>query len=65
MDRHRNKEIAERLYVSEGTVRNQLTSIYKKLGLSGRAQLVTYAFQQVSSRGDSVMSDSGDAYSNG
>ena len=42
----RNKEIAERLYVSEGTVRNQLTAIYKELGLSGRSQLVTYAFQQ-------------------
>ena len=42
----RNKEIAKRLFLSEGTVRNQLTSIYKKLGLSGRAQLVTYAFQQ-------------------
>lgn len=42
----RNKEIAARLYVSEGTVRNQLTAIYKKLGLSGRSQLVTYAYQQ-------------------
>ena len=41
----RNKEIAKQLYLSEGTVRNQLTSIYKKLGLAGRAQLATYAFQ--------------------
>ena len=42
----RNKEIAGQLYISEGTVRNYLTSIYRRLGLSGRFQLVMYACRQ-------------------
>ena len=33
-----NREIAQALFVSEHTVRNQLASIYRKLGVTGRAE---------------------------
>lgn len=34
-----NREIAESLYLSTGTVKNQLASVYRKLSLSSRSQL--------------------------
>jgi len=34
---------AERLHISEHTLRNHLTSIYSKLGLSNRLDLYAYA----------------------
>ena len=42
----RNREIAKALRVSEATVRNQLTSIFKKVGVTGRLQLAIYASQE-------------------
>ena len=36
------KEIAKRLYISEHTLRNHLTSIYEKLGVSNRLELFAY-----------------------
>ena len=42
----RNIEIAERLFISEVTVRNHLTSIFRKLEFTNRVQLVLYALQQ-------------------
>jgi len=36
-----NREIAERMHISENTLRNHLTSIYAKLGLAGRMELFT------------------------
>jgi DNA-binding NarL/FixJ family response regulator len=39
----RNKEIAERLAISEGTVKIHLHNIYQKLGVDGRLELVLYA----------------------
>lgn len=39
----RNREIAESLSISEGTVKLHLHSIYEKLGVSGRVELTLYA----------------------
>jgi two-component system nitrate/nitrite response regulator NarL len=41
----RNKEIAEKLFISEQTVKNHLHSIFDKLGLSDRLELALYAIQ--------------------
>ncbi len=39
----RNKEIADRLQISEGTVKIHLHSIYEKLQIGGRVELSVYA----------------------
>ena len=41
----RNKEIASKLYISDATVAHHLTSIYRKLGLADRTELLLYAHQ--------------------
>ena len=41
----RNSQIANRLNISEVTVRNHLTSTFRKLEVANRFQLVAYAFQ--------------------
>lgn len=38
-------QIAERLFISEATVRHHLTSIFAKLGVSDRLELVIYAYR--------------------
>ena len=40
-----NKEIASNLYLSEGTVRNYLSSILEKLQLRDRTQLAVFYYQ--------------------
>lgn len=40
-----NKEIAGKLYLSEGTVRNNISRILSKLGLRNRTQLAIWAVQ--------------------
>lgn len=40
-----NKEIADRLFLSEGTIRNYLSSILEKLGLRDRTQLAIFYYQ--------------------
>jgi two-component system NarL family response regulator len=35
-----NREIAKRLVVSEATIKAQLSSVFRKLGLKGRSQLI-------------------------
>ncbi len=39
-----NKEIASRLFLSEGTVRNYLSDIFIKLGLRDRTQLAVFYY---------------------
>jgi two-component system, NarL family, nitrate/nitrite response regulator NarL len=41
----KNAAIGERLFISESTVRNHLTSILDKLGVSDRFELAVYAFK--------------------
>lgn len=41
----KNKEVAERLAITETTVRHHLTSIFEKLGIKNRLELVIYAFK--------------------
>jgi two-component system nitrate/nitrite response regulator NarP len=42
MDGLRNREIGERLHISEGTVKLHLHNIYEKLGVGGRMELSNY-----------------------
>ena len=41
----RNKQIADRLCIAEATVRHHLTSIFTKLGVTDRLELVIYAYR--------------------
>jgi len=42
----RNKEIADRLTITEGTVKIHLHNIYEKLGVTGRPQLILHATRE-------------------
>ena len=42
----RNREISERLTITEGTVKIHLHNIYEKLGVTGRPQLILYATRE-------------------
>jgi len=42
----KNKQIGDRLFISEATVRNHLTSILGKLELSDRFELALYSYRQ-------------------
>ena len=45
-DGMKNREIAERLKVSEHSIRNYLYRIFDKLGVSSRVEVIPYAFNQ-------------------
>jgi two-component system, NarL family, nitrate/nitrite response regulator NarL len=40
-----NRQISEQLYISEKTVRNHLSGVFNKLGVSGRLGLAIFAFR--------------------
>lgn len=42
----KNKDISDKLYISEATVRHHLSSIYSKLNIDDRLNLAIYAFQK-------------------
>lgn len=46
-DGQNNREIADQLYLSEGTVRNYLSQILEKLGLRDRTQLAIFYFKHL------------------
>ena len=41
----KNRQMAERLFISETTVRHHLTSVFDKLGVTDRLELVIYAYR--------------------
>lgn len=41
-----NKQIANSLYISEHTVKNHITNIFQKLGISDRAGVIAYFYKQ-------------------
>lgn len=41
----KNKAIASKLFISEATVRHHLSSVFSKLGVADRTELVIYAFR--------------------
>ena len=41
----KNRQIADRLFISEGTVRNHLTTVFSKLEVSDRFELLIYAYR--------------------
>lgn len=43
---YRNKEIAEKMFISEQTVKNHLHNIFDKLGVSDRLELALYAIHK-------------------
>ena len=42
MNKLNNRQIAEKLHITEGTVKNYITHIYGKLGVKNRNALITY-----------------------
>jgi len=40
-----NLEIAKKLYISEGTVKNYISSLYSKIDISERSKLIMYALE--------------------
>jgi DNA-binding NarL/FixJ family response regulator len=54
----KNKQIAERLCISEPTVRHYLTSIFEKVGVKDRQGLIVYAYQRGLAKPPAVTSQS-------
>ena len=46
VDGHSNREVAQKLGLTEHTVSNDLFRIYEKLGISTRVEIVLYALRQ-------------------
>ena len=42
-----NKEIAEKLFLSEGTVRNYISTVLEKLALRDRTQLAVFYYKNM------------------
>lgn len=57
----KNKAIGEKLFISETTVRHHLTSVFEKLGVSNRLELIILAF----SEGLAVLPGNGQYQGNG
>ncbi|MBE3556595.1 MAG: response regulator transcription factor [Firmicutes bacterium] len=44
-ENHSYKEVAKELYISEKTVRNHMSNIFRKLGVRNRTEAVVYAIK--------------------
>ena len=42
-----NKEISEKMFLGEGTVRNMMSSVLSKLDLRDRTQLACFYYQKI------------------
>src|SRR5699024_7451386 len=42
MEKHTNKQIAHKLFLGEGTIKNYISEIYQKLGINHRGQAIEY-----------------------
>jgi DNA-binding NarL/FixJ family response regulator len=70
----KNKNIAEKLFITETTVRHHLTSIFNKLGITSRLELVIYAYRnnlvKIQDRDENIagnghQSENGNGFKNG
>jgi len=43
---HKNRDIAQKLFISEKTVKNHLSAIFNKLGVGDRLELTLYVFEK-------------------
>lgn len=43
---YKNRDIAQKLFISEKTVKNHLSAIFNKLGVTDRLELTLYAFER-------------------
>ena len=43
---YKNRDIAQKLFISEKTVKNHLSAIFNKLGVADRLELTLYAFER-------------------
>ena len=43
---YKNRDIAQKLFISEKTVKNHLSAIFNKLGVADRLELTLYAFEK-------------------
>ena len=43
---YKNRDIAQKLFISEKTVKNHLSAIFNKVGVSDRLELTLYAFER-------------------
>ena len=43
---YKNRDIAQKLFISEKTVKNHLSAIFNKLGVSDRLELTLYVFEK-------------------
>ncbi|HEY6844299.1 MAG TPA: response regulator transcription factor [Thermoanaerobaculia bacterium] len=56
----KNRQVADRLFISETTVRHHLTSIFSKLGVRDRFELLRFAYQHgLATRPDRAIPKSG------
>ncbi|MBD2848430.1 response regulator transcription factor [Paenibacillus sp. IB182496] len=52
LDRYTTKEIAEKLYLSQGTIKNNLSIIYSKLGVQSRLDAIARLEAWIDNQGD-------------